>query len=260
LFKHGEGPVRTQLAVAMASLAAHLPATEWDDIGALQWLATRITGDGSDPSRLSCLLELLVVFPQEAGSYRPAVHPERRRSFARELIMQSKSAITMISSCLEQMSMNTKNVYEHSLDAFAAWVRLSQGRLHADDLPVQAPQIDAATLCAHPLTLLALKSLTTHESRPSQFDHAVDATCELIRATRAQVVDSRDGDRHNSIPASSLQLVQVIVSSVLELKPALLAASQSEGSLDEIAKGISRLLAEIGEEYVAVIAEVRLAT
>jgi hypothetical protein len=30
--------------------------------------------------------------------------------------------------------------------------------------------------------------------------------------------------------------------------------------LDEIAKGISRLLAEIGEEYVAVIAEVRLAT
>ncbi len=249
--------MRTQLAVAMASLAAHLPATEWDDIGALQWLATRITGDGSDPSRLSCLLELLVVFPQEAGSYRPAVHPERRRSFARELIMQSKSAITMISSCLEQMSMNTKNVYEHSLDAFAAWVRLSQGRLHADDLPVQAPQIDAATLCAHPLTLLALKSLTTHESRPSQFDHAVDATCELIRATRAQVVDSRDGDRHNSIPASSLQLVQVIVSSVLDLKPALLAASQSEGSLDEIAKGISRLLAEIGEEYVAVIAEVR---
>ena len=73
-------------------------------------------------------------------------------------------------------------------------------------------------------------------------------------------MDSRDSDRHSSIPASSLQLVQVIVSSVLELKPALLAASQSEGSLDEIAKGISRLLAEIGEEYVAVIAEVRLAT
>ena len=70
-------------------------------------------------------------------------------------------------------------------------------------------------------------------------------------------MDSRDSDRHNSIPASSLQLVQVIVSSVLELKPALLAASQSEGSMDEIAKGISRLLAEIGEEYVAVIAEVR---
>jgi len=252
--------VRTQLAVTMASLAAHLPAAEWDGIGALQWLAIRMTGDGSNPSRFSCLLELLIVFPQEAGSYRPAVHPERRRSFARELILESKSAITMITTCLEQLTMNTKNAYEHSLDAYAAWVRLSQGRLHADDLPVEAPQIDAATLCAHPLTLLALKSLTTHDSRPSQFDHAVDATCELIRATRTQVVDSRDSDRHSSIPASSLQLVQVIVSSVLELKPALLAASQSEGSLDEIAKGISRLLAEIGEEYVAVIAEVRLAT
>ena len=80
---------------------------------------------------------------RKLGVIAPAVHPERRRSFARELIMESKSAITMISSCLEQMSMSTKNVYEHSLDAFAAWVRLSQGRLHADDLPVQAPQIDA---------------------------------------------------------------------------------------------------------------------
>ena len=68
----------------MASLAAHLPATEWDGIGALQWLDTRITGDGLDSSRLPCLLELLIVFPQEAGSYRPAVHPERRRSFACE--------------------------------------------------------------------------------------------------------------------------------------------------------------------------------
>ena len=36
--------MRTQLAVAMASLAAHLPATEWDGIGALQWLATRMSG------------------------------------------------------------------------------------------------------------------------------------------------------------------------------------------------------------------------
>ena len=56
-----------------------------------------------------------------------------------------------------------------------------------------------------------------------------------------------------------MQLVQVIVSSVLALKPTLIAASQSDGSLDEIAKGISRLLAEIGEEYVTIIAEVRLA-
>jgi hypothetical protein len=45
----------------------------------------------------------------------------------------------------------------------------------------------------------------------------------------------------------------------LALKPTLIAASQSDGSLDEIAKGISRLLAEIGEEYVTIIAEVRLA-
>jgi|TARA_B110000967_G_scaffold66110_1_gene68340 transportin-3 len=259
LLKHGEGPVRTQLAVAMASLAAHLPATEWDGIGALQWLATRMSGDGTDPSPLSCLLELLVVFPQEAGSYRPAVHPERRRNFARELILESKSAITIITSCLENVSAKTRKTCERALDAYAAWVRLSQGRLYAVDQPLQAPQIDAATLCAHPLTLLTLQSLTTHDSSPSQFDHAVDATCELIRATTSKADDSGDNDRQNSVPTSSLQLVQVIVSSVLALKPTLIAASQSDGSLDEIAKGISRLLAEIGEEYVTIIAEVRLA-
>ena len=252
--------MRTQLAVATASLAAHLPATEWDGIGALRWLATRISGDGSDPSSLSCLLELLIVFPQEAGSYRPAVHPERRRTFARELILESKSAITIITSCLERVSVKTRKTYEHILDAYAAWLRLSQGRLHADVLPLQAPQIDAATLCAHPLTFLTLKLLTTHDSSPSQFDRAVEATSELIRATKIRAHESRDNGRQSSIPASSLQLIQIIVSSVLALKPTLLAASQTDGSLDEIAKGISRLLAEIGEEYVTMIAVVRLAT
>ena len=70
--------MRTQLAVAMASLAAHLPATEWDDIGALQWLATRITGDGSDPSRHLVYLNSSSC-SSGSGSYRRG-DPERRRS------------------------------------------------------------------------------------------------------------------------------------------------------------------------------------
>ena len=47
LLKFDEGPVRTQLALAVASLAAHLPAAEWGGVGALQWLATRLTGNGA---------------------------------------------------------------------------------------------------------------------------------------------------------------------------------------------------------------------
>lgn len=76
--------VRTQLALALAALAAHSPAASWGEGGALQWLAERLAGQQGDAAP-SVMLEMLTVLPQEADSRKVACRPERRGEFAEEL-------------------------------------------------------------------------------------------------------------------------------------------------------------------------------
>lgn len=256
LLKFDEGPVRKQLALAVASLAAHLPAAEWGGVGALQWLAARLTGDSESGAALPCLLELLTVFPQEAGSYRPAVRPDRRRAFAKELIHASRSAIGVIASCAQHMPDASRNKRARVLDAYAAWVRLSQGRTHADDPSAEPPQVDATALAAHPLTTLALDTLGAYEMHERAFDHAVDAVCELVRATVSDAAEASP-EAPGGIPPSSMPLVQLLVPRVMALRPVLVAAAGSRGADDDVAKGVARLFAEVGEAYVDLIATVR---
>jgi len=246
--------VRTQLALAVASLAAHVPANDWDGIGALRWLAIRLTRGEENTAALSCLLELLVVFPQEAGSFRPAVHPNRRRAFAKEMIQESPSAIDMIATCVQHMP-DMRHIRERALDAYSAWVRLSQGSAATDDVATLSSAVDAAMLSTHPLTILALDSLNLHDTDPDIFHHAVDAVCELVRSTvgSENLVGSPTLD---VIPVASSPLAHLIVSRVLVLRQALSDASASPGDANEVAKSISRLLVEIGEAYAPVIAAV----
>jgi transportin-3 len=62
-FGRGAPAVRTQLCLAMAALAAHLPAAQWSEGGVLRWLMERF--NGQDPAvAMSCMLELLTVLPQ----------------------------------------------------------------------------------------------------------------------------------------------------------------------------------------------------
>ena len=60
---HGSRPTRTQLCLALAALAAHLPAAEWGGGGCVQWLTGRMAGEPSEAA-LPCMLELLTVLPQ----------------------------------------------------------------------------------------------------------------------------------------------------------------------------------------------------
>lgn len=65
LFRFGTGApaVRTQLCLAIAALAAHLPAAQWGEGGVLRWLMDKFSGQ--DPGMaMSCMLELLTVLPQ----------------------------------------------------------------------------------------------------------------------------------------------------------------------------------------------------
>ena len=62
-FCQGSPPVRTQLCIALAACAAHLPAPAWGQQGVLGWLRDML-GQQPRPIALSCLLEMLVVLPQ----------------------------------------------------------------------------------------------------------------------------------------------------------------------------------------------------
>ncbi len=84
-FARGSRPTRTQLCLALASLAAHLPAAEWGGGGCVQWLAARLSGEPSEAA-LPCMLELLTVLPQVRAARPPgrawdvSARERRRRS------------------------------------------------------------------------------------------------------------------------------------------------------------------------------------
>ena len=77
-----------------------------------------------------------------------------------------------------------RHIRERALDAYSAWVRLSQGSAATDDVATLSSAVDAAMLSTHPLTILALDSLNLHDTDPDIFHHAVaDAMYELVRST-----------------------------------------------------------------------------
>jgi transportin-3 len=91
-FSNGAPPVRTQLCLAVAAMAAHLPAQHWDGGSIVRWLMQRCQSVPQDVA-LPCLLEMLIVLPQEATSHKVAARPERRRQFLLELQQQAPDAL-----------------------------------------------------------------------------------------------------------------------------------------------------------------------
>lgn len=103
LLQHGAGtgPVRTQLCLAIAALAAHVPAREWSSQGLLPWLLERLSAAPAAVA-LPSMLQLLLILPQEAGSYRPSIRPERRREMFDELKASFPTALQILSNCLSE--------------------------------------------------------------------------------------------------------------------------------------------------------------
>ena len=103
LLQHGGGAglVRTQLCLAIAALAAHVPAAEWSPQGIVPWLSERLSGAPAEVA-VPSMLQLLLVLPQEAGSYRPAVRPERRRQMYDELKASFPAALRVLTKCLNE--------------------------------------------------------------------------------------------------------------------------------------------------------------
>ncbi|GBF90722.1 hypothetical protein Rsub_03023 [Raphidocelis subcapitata] len=239
--------VRTQLALALAALAAHVPAPAWGEGGALRWFAERFAaqaGAGAGEVGLSCMLEMLTVLPQEADSRKIACRPERRAAFEEELRQALPHALEVLSSCLSQ----PEHVRGQVLEAFGCWLRLSCGR----GLP--------AGFESHPLVAAATAGLRSEGT----FHEAVDAVCELVWVTV---------DPATCTPNPAMQqLAADLVRAVMELRPRFttalrVAQAEEEGrpspADDDVAdefdddfdaiKGMGRLFCEVGEAYLPLI-------
>ncbi|KAI7846036.1 hypothetical protein COHA_000403 [Chlorella ohadii] len=236
----GNAAVRTQLCLAIAALAAHLPAVQWGQQGVVGWLAQRLGGEAQTVS-LPCMLELLTVLPQEASSYQPAVRPERRRQVQDEMLAYAPQALQILASCLTAPLPRAR---EQALDAFTSWLKLTGG------IGLNGPM-----LMQSPLVRAALEGLRSSDT----FFSAVDSVVELIYCT-----SQRGRPKEDMAP-----LVQLIVAEVMALKPRFhvclqQALAERNGNTapegehndsEEDAKGMARLFAEVGEAYTALIAE-----
>jgi hypothetical protein len=239
-FARGPAPVRTQLCLAVAALAAHLPSAQWGEAGVVGWLAQRL-GPEPPADSLPAMLDLMTVLAQEAGGYQPAVRPERRRQAHAEMTAAVPQALAVLGSCLEGAGEHGR---QQALEAFAAWLRLGGGE-----------GVGAAALAASPLTAAALQGLRS----PDSFHAAAEAVVELIYCTS-----------HRGRPRPEMgALVQAVVVQVMALRPRFAVAAQQavaerDGApppdagdhpdAEEDAKATARLFAEVGEAYTDLIA------
>lgn len=66
-FATGVAAVRTQLCLAMAAMAAHVPSKQWGQGGIVVWLAENLSKQSQDAA-LPCMLELLTVIPEASAA------------------------------------------------------------------------------------------------------------------------------------------------------------------------------------------------
>ncbi|KAF3437138.1 hypothetical protein FNV43_RR19891 [Rhamnella rubrinervis] len=215
-FHKGPPKVRTQISIAVAALAVHVPAEDWGDGGIVNWLREEMN---LHPEYIPGFLELLTVLPEEVFNYKIAARPERRRQFEKELTSQMEIALNILTACL-----NFNELKEEVLEAFASWLRLKHG-------------IPGSVLASHPLVLTALSSLNSELLSEA----AVNVISELIHYTAA----GSSGGVSVQMP-----LIQVLVPQVMNLKAQLREASKDE----EDVKAIARLFADMGDSYVELIA------
>ena len=237
--RYGE-QVSVQLALAIAAVAAHVPAEAWgggagEAASVVAWLQRSLSAQ--EPAvALPCLLHVMLVLPQEAGSYKHAIRPARRLEFKRELSAAVGESVGVLGLCLPAVG-SSAELRQRMFAAFSGWLDLSCGA-----------GLDPASLASQPLVVAALACLG--DADEEVFAAAIDCACELVRYTICG-----PGER---IDPAHLGLVQALVAHSMQLRPRFLQfAEQSRAgdpTNDEDAKAIARLFTEVGEAYVQVIA------
>jgi len=118
-FNKGPAKVRTQICIAIAALAVHIPVEDWGAGGIVNWLSDEMK---AHPEFIPGFLELLIVLPQETSSYKIAARPERRRQFESDLCTSANVAISLLTAC-----MAIDQLKEQVLEGFSSWLRFCHG-------------------------------------------------------------------------------------------------------------------------------------
>eukprot|EP00891_Asterochloris_glomerata_P002287 jgi/Astpho2/2287/e_gw1.00040.5.1_t len=218
-FGQGAASVKIQLCLALAAVAVHMPAAQWEGGGPVQWLVLKLQR-APQALALPCMLGVLEVLPEETEGSHVAVRPERRRQAIEELVAAGPQALQVLAACLTQDGGARK---PQALKAFASWLRLKSGCL-----------LEGAVLAQHQLTQAAL------QANDAVFEAAVDAVCELIYCTSSR----------GEADPKMLPLVQLVVPAV----SALAVLKMGSNDDDEAVKGMARLFAELGESFTGLIA------
>lgn len=248
--------VRTQLCLCLAALATTMPPEHWGaPPGApsggnpVRWYAERFNREPPEVA-VPCVLEIMSLLPQEAGSSKIAVHPKQRAAALQDMKGCLGDAFAVLSTCVQKVGPSAKG---QVLEAFASWLKFAGSALQA-----LGPLLET-----HGLVQLALAELT--ESADT-FDAAVNACVELIWATV---------DREGAVVPVLQGLAGALVQRVMDLVPRFAlcrerAQAEAEGrdpdelgggedaaGLDddeETVKSIARLFVEVAEAFNGMIA------
>ncbi|KAM3402191.1 hypothetical protein ACQJBY_001562 [Aegilops geniculata] len=118
-FNKGPPKVRTQICIAIAALAVHVPVEDWGGGGIVNWLGDEMK---SQQEFIPSFLELLIILPQETSSYKIAARPERRNQFENDLCSSANVALSLLTACL-----GFDELKEQVLEGFASWLRFCHG-------------------------------------------------------------------------------------------------------------------------------------
>ncbi|QDZ19988.1 ARM repeat domain-containing protein [Chloropicon primus] len=240
------GPIRTQLCLAFSGIAAHVPGPDWNGVGMVPWVEQRLSG-GAKPLSVVRMVEIMCILAEEYGSYKPAVHPNRRRQYCKELESSSAKAFQMLTfAAQEQALLNDAKPLKCLLQAFSSWLNLGgPEKLKAScaNTPLQ--------LHNHPLVALSVNCLQSQDMEV--FDMAVDVMCTLVNCTLSENVEV--------ITPEAVELVNMLMGSALSLRPRLLQyvsdtkAGKDVIEMEDMVKSIAKFLVEISEAYIFYIAK-----
>ena len=237
--------VRTQLCLAFSGIAAHVPMQEWSGVGPVSWIEQRMSGEAK-PVSLARTVEILCILAEEHGSYKPAVHPNRRRQYCKELESYSAKAFQVLMVAAQEPALlNDGKSLKYLLQAISSWLNLG-----GPDKMKESCADFSLQLHQHPLVTLSVKCLESTDM--DVFDMAVDVMCSLVNCTLS--------DNGEILPEAS-GLVNLLMTSAMSLKPRFSQyildskAGKDVIEMEDIVKSIARFLVEISEAYLYYIAK-----
>lgn len=227
VLRFGQGPnaVLRQLCLAVGVLALHME--DWHATIVTDLIQSLTQPPETAASKLPCLLELLLVLPEEAENYKVNVVPRRRDNFRSMLSAHSSQVLMLLHQvCTQfQSQANTPSgevVLNGMMKCVSSWMHyVAPENREFQDALASLPLIPFG------FSALAHKPL---------FDAASDLVVETVHFA----ADSEARD----------EMVPKVLPSVLSLVPLYDAAVAAED--EESAKSYCRIFAEAGEQFLNV--------